>query len=202
VKVDTYEVLYGYAKKLYKGNKTLFSYVNIFEPADLLHEFIVSSKYDSELPLSLMIGDLKQYCYRVARNAKRRKEAGTVITYSNNKYLDNFGENYRDDDIIDSYIYSKSALSEEVQISLYDYQYKDIRGNINYDLMLEDIQKVMGMRDRLYRAKNTCNNREYWVGNVWALPLEQYFKGRFYKKAEVEEDDGVGRLLSDDEVEK
>lgn len=193
VNKELYEKLLRFAIKKYSGNIDVLSAISIFEPEDLLHSYLVSNRHYRAEDEFQEYENFKQFIGRCVRNGDRRLNAGRIVTNSDNFVLDNFGENYKDDDLLTGYMFRNSMLSDRVHISLYDYSYSDGHGNIDYNMMLEDMQKVMCKKDRLHCVKNPENNRSYFVGNINAIPLEMLFNSDFYNSKERNlKDDGMG----------
>jgi hypothetical protein len=190
---ELYEKLFRFSVKKFAGNIDLFNAISIFEPEDLLHSYLVSPRHERAENEYQEYENFKQFISRCVRDGERRLNAGKIINDSDNFVIDNFGDNYKEDDVLDGYVYRNSMLSDRVHISLYDYSYSDGRGNIDYDMMLEDIQKVMGRKDRLHCVKNRKSNRAYFVGNVNAIPLEMLYNNELYNPKERNlKDDGMG----------
>lgn len=188
----SYKKLTKYARDKFSGNDSLYATVAIFDSGDLLHSYFASRKFVDSDDIEELIANFKDFISETIRNAKRRRDAGRIIRHSDNMVLGNFGENYKQDDLIDGYIYRNSPLYQRVNTKLYDYSYSE-NGKIDYDLMLEDMQKTMGECDRAYHVYNKNTESGYWVGNPLAIPLESLYNGQFYSASKEElRQDGMG----------
>lgn len=193
VNKELYEKLSRFAIRQFAGNINLLNSISIFDHEDLLHSYLESPRHERASTEFEEYENFKQFVQRCVRDGDRRLNAGRIINDSDNFVVDNFGENYKDTDVLDGYIYRNSMLKDRVHISLYDYSYRDESGKIDYDMMLEDMQKTMSMKDRLHCVTNKRNGKSYWVGNVNAIPLEMLYGGDFYNYKERNiKDDGMG----------
>lgn len=189
----SYKKLMKFSRDKFSGNESIYSAVSIFDSGDLLHSYFASRKFVDSDDIEELIVNFKDFISEAIRNGKRRMDAGKIINEADNFAVDNFGENYKDSDIIDGYIYRNSALYQRASTDLCDFSYRDERGNIDYDYMVEDMQKVMGEADRMYIAYNKNKKRQYYVGNPMAIPIESmYAVGHFKGSKEGLVSDGMG----------
>jgi hypothetical protein len=167
-----YTDLLRLAKKRLRKTANMLRYVSITDPEDLVHGFVASSYYDADKPAAFTVHDFSQYCVDMVRDGIRRREAGAIVVNSQNMTLNNHEGNYFEDDLIDGYIYRKSAMRVPMNPSLSDGPCRDSSGRVDYDLMLEDVHKEMCKADRLFCVKNWRTGRTYQCGNPRAIPLE------------------------------
>ena len=167
-----YSDLIRLAKKRLRRAGVALRYISITDPEDIVHGFFLSSWYDETMDLKLIPHRLSVYCARLVRDGQRRRDAGKVITNSQNFAIINQEGNYRDDDLIDGYIYRHSAQRRRVNPALSDGDYRGASGKIDYDVMLEDMHKEMCKDDRLFCVRNHRTRRTYQCGNPRAIPIE------------------------------
>ena len=182
---NQYEVLVKRSRSEFKKLARLTSYSDVSEPLDLVSGFYVSGRYEDGMATSLMLFRFGQYCARVYRDAVRRRDAGKIVNNSQNYVVDNFDGNYRDDDLIDAYVHRKSLGERGLTANLSDAPYRGASGKIDYDAMLEDMQKTMCENDRLFLVQNHRNGRQYTCGDVMAIPLEMLYNHLSISKADA-----------------
>lgn len=183
---NQYEVLLKRAKSEFKKIAKLSSYCDAADPEDLISGFYLSPRYEEGAQTSLMIHRFGLYCSRVARDAIRRRDAGRIVNNSQNYVIDNFDGNYRDDDLIDAYVHRKSLADRGIESNLSDAPYRGFSGKIDYDAMLEDMQKTMCEHDRLFVVRNYRTGRQYTCGNIMAIPIEMLYNQMSVKKKDAE----------------
>jgi len=172
--IALYRSLLQRAAYRYGGNVKLLEYVNLFSTEDVVQEFVSNTTYyHPEDDNALVVMAFDQFMSKRVRDSKRRRAAAGQIVNSQNKVISNFGGTYRDDDLIEGYIYRHTQSRWGHGAALRDGSYRDKSGRIDYDLMLEDMQKEMCSKDRAFCVYNRNTRRTYQCGNPQAIPIEQ-----------------------------
>jgi len=102
---QNYKKLLKLAAAIYGRHEKILESVNLFEVSDIVHDFYLSSYYNQGNDWALTRQDFKRFFSDKIRNAKRRQKRAPSITNSQNMILSSFDENYRDEDLIEGYIY-------------------------------------------------------------------------------------------------
>lgn len=104
-----------YAALNIAGNEHIYDAINVFEPADLVHDFYLSRKYEKGLSNRYLRYAFDDFISEQIRNGKTRRKIAPSLVNSQNKVLGDFTGNYKDSDLIDGYIYRNTRNKGEMR---------------------------------------------------------------------------------------
>jgi len=108
INIETWEKVLRWAQGKFYGNEYLFQYVNVFEPSDLVQSYFLWRLRQDKTDDRYLFGDFREYEADLIRKAKKRHKVALTITNSQNLVLTSFDGNYRDDELIEGYIYRQT----------------------------------------------------------------------------------------------
>jgi len=159
--------LWKLAIRKFNGNEYLFRRVNIFEPGDLVHQFLAdnwSLIQDKDEPL--IFEDFKQFIIQQIRDAKALDYRAREYTFTDQirpgeeKDLSVNPNVLSQDEKLDAYLFHQGGYRQLDEEHFREGSYRNpFTKELNYEAMVWDMKRAMCSWDRFWKC---ANNYEYY----------------------------------------